>query len=132
MLISINNELQRVQCVFVSSAEVERVVEFIAKQKGYPTAYLLPEYESDDWSSTTIDLKNRDRLFDDCARLVVQAQSGSTSNLQRRLNLGYNRAGRIIEQLEAAGIVGPAYGSRPREVYFRTEVELDNFLKSLS
>lgn len=131
MLISIDNELQRAQCAFVSSAEVEKVVEFIASQQGYPTAFLLPEYEPDDWGTASIDLRNRDKLFDDCARLVVQMQSGSTSNIQRRLNLGYNRAGRIMDQLEAAGIVGPAYGSKPREVYFKTEPELERFLQSL-
>lgn len=131
MLISVNNELQRAQCAFVSSSEVEKVVAYIASQQGYPTAFLLPESEIDDWRSASIDLHNRDKMFDDCARLVVQMQSGSTSNVQRRFNLGYNRAGRIMDQLEAAGIVGPAFGSKPREVHFKTEAELERFLKAL-
>ena len=91
-----------------------------------------PEMDDEDGADKKVDLKNRDKLFDDCARLVVQMQSGSTSNLQRRLNLGYNRAGRIMDQLEAAGVVGPANGSKPREVYFKSDSELDEFLDSLS
>ena len=132
MLVSINNELERVQCAFIDRPEIERVVEFIAGQKGYASAFELPYYEGEDGrGAVEVDLTNRDRLFEDCARIVVQMQSGSTSNLQRRLNLGYNRAGRIMDQLEAAGIVGPAVGSKPREVYFRTEHELEQFLHLL-
>jgi len=133
MLISHGSELMRVQCAFVDTPEVEDIVSFIGKQRGYPSAFELPEYEGDegDSSSKSVDLSNRDKLFEDCARLVVQSQSGSTSNLQRKFNLGYNRAGRIMDQLEAAGIVGPAVGSKPREVYYTTEAELEQFLDGL-
>ena len=132
MLVSHGSELLRLQCAFVDTPEVEHVVEFIAKQRGYASAFELPEYEGEDGEGAKeVDLSNRDKLFEDCARIVVQMQSGSTSNLQRRVNLGYNRAGRIMDQLEAAGIVGPAVGSKPREVYFKTEAELDQFLHSL-
>ena len=132
MLVSHGSELLRLQCAFVDTPEVEQVVEFIAKQRGYASAFELPEYEGEEGEGAKeVDLTNRDKLFEDCARIVVQMQSGSTSNLQRRLNLGYNRAGRIMDQLEAAGVVGPANGSKPREVYFKTEVELETFLHSL-
>jgi S-DNA-T family DNA segregation ATPase FtsK/SpoIIIE len=133
MLISHGSELLRIQCAFVDTPEVEEIVNFIGDQQGYATAHPLPEPEMDDedGGGKSVDLKNRDKLFDDCARLVVQMQSGSTSNLQRRLNLGYNRAGRIMDQLEAAGVVGPANGSKPREVYFKTESELEAFLSTI-
>jgi len=132
MLVSHGSELLRLQCAFVDTPEVEEVVEFIARQRGYASAFELPEYEGEEGEGAKeIDLSNRDKLFEDCARLVVQMQSGSTSNLQRRLNLGYNRAGRIMDQLEAAGIVGPAAGSKPRDVYFKTDAELEEFLHSL-
>ena len=133
MLVSHGSELLRLQCAFVDTPEVEKIVEFIGDQQGYPSAHLLPEPEMDDedGADKKVDLKNRDKLFDDCAKLVVQMQSGSTSNLQRRLNLGYNRAGRIMDQLEAAGVVGPANGSKPREVYFKSDSELHEFLESL-
>lgn len=132
MLVSHGSELLRLQCAFVDTPEVEDIVNFIGRQRGYLSAFELPEYEGEDGESVKeVDLANRDKLFEDCARLVVQMQSGSTSNLQRRLNLGYNRAGRIMDQLEAAGIVGPAAGSKPREVYFKTDMELEEFLHSL-
>jgi S-DNA-T family DNA segregation ATPase FtsK/SpoIIIE len=132
MLISYGSELLRLQCAFVDTPEVEDVVNFIGRQRGYLSAFELPEYEGEEGESQKeVDLSNRDKLFEDCARLVVQMQSGSTSNLQRRLNLGYNRAGRIMDQLEAAGIVGPAVGSKPREVLYQTEAELQEFLQSL-
>ncbi len=132
MLVSHGSELLRLQCAFVDTPEVEHVVEFIAKQRGYASAFELPEYEGEEGEGAKeVDLSNRDKLFEDCARVVVQMQSGSTSNLQRRFNLGYNRAGRIMDQLEAAGIVGPAVGSKPREVYFKTEAELEQFIHSL-
>ncbi len=132
MLVSYGSELLRMQCAFVDTPEVEDIVNFIGKQRGYASAFELPEYEGEEGEGAKeIDLSNRDKLFEDCARLVVQMQSGSTSNLQRRLNLGYNRAGRIMDQLEAAGIVGPAVGSKPREVYFKTDAELEGFLHSL-
>lgn len=133
MLVSHGSELLRLQCAFVDTPEVEEVVEFIGKQRGYASAFELPEYEGEDGETTKeVDLTNRDKLFEDCARVVVQMQSGSTSNLQRRFNLGYNRAGRIMDQLEAASIVGPAVGSKPREVYFKTEAELEQFLNTLA
>jgi S-DNA-T family DNA segregation ATPase FtsK/SpoIIIE len=133
MLVSHGSELLRLQCAFVDTPEVERIVEFIGKQRGYPSAFELPEYEGEDGDSDSkvVDLVNRDKLFEDCARVVVQTQSGSTSMLQRRFNLGYNRAGRIMDQLEAAGIVGPAMGSKPRDLIFKTEAELEQFLKTL-
>lgn len=133
MLVSHGSELLRVQCAFVDTPEVEKVVNFIGNQMGYPTAFELPEYEGDDedGSSKIVDLTNRDKLFEDCAKVVVQTQSGSTSMLQRRFNLGYNRAGRIMDQLESAGIVGPASGSKPRDVLFHTEAELDQLLSQL-
>jgi len=133
MLVSHGSELLRLQCAFVDTPEVEKIVEFIGRQRGYPTAFELPEYEGDedDGDKKFVDLTNRDKLFEDCAKVVVQTQSGSTSMLQRRFNLGYNRAGRIMDQLEAAGIVGPAVGSKPREVLFHTEAELHEFLNSL-
>jgi S-DNA-T family DNA segregation ATPase FtsK/SpoIIIE len=113
---------------------VEKVVNFIGTQQGYPTAFELPEYEGDDeeGSSKVVDLANRDKLFEDCAKVIVQTQSGSTSMLQRRFNLGYNRAGRIMDQLEAANIVGPAIGSKPRDVLFHTEAELMQFLNTMN
>jgi S-DNA-T family DNA segregation ATPase FtsK/SpoIIIE len=132
LLLSFSSELLRIQCAFVDTPEVEKIVEYIAAQRGYASAFELPEYEGEDGEGAKeIDLSNRDKLFEDCARLVVQMQSGSTSNLQRRLNLGYNRAGRIMDQLEAAGIVGPAAGSKPRDVYFKTDAELEDFLSEL-
>ena len=133
MLVSHGSELLRLQCAFVDTNEVEKVVDFIGSQRGYPSAFELPEYEGEEGNAEgkNVDLQNRDKLFEDCARLVVQTQSGSTSNLQRKFNLGYNRAGRIMDQLEAAGIVGPAMGSKPRDVYFKTEMEVEQFLSSL-
>jgi S-DNA-T family DNA segregation ATPase FtsK/SpoIIIE len=130
MLISHGSELLRLQCAFVDTPEVEKIVNFIGDQRGYAGAFELPEYEGADADSSTktLDVTNRDDLFEDCARLVVQTQSGSTSNLQRRFNLGYNRAGRIMDQLEASGIVGPSSGSKPREVYVKTEMELETYL----
>lgn len=131
MLVSHGNELMRLQCAFVDTPEVENIVNFIGKQRGYPSAFELPEYEGEDGDNDKIvDLTNRDKLFEDCARIVVQTQNGSTSNLQRRLNLGYNRAGRIMDQLEASGIVGPSMGSKPRDVLFKTEAELEQFFNN--
>lgn len=133
MLVSHGSELLRLQCAFVDTPEVEAVVNFIGKQRGYATAFELPEYEGDEGESSAknIDLTSRDKMFEDSARLVVGTQSGSTSNIQRKFNLGYNRAGRIMDQLEAAGIVGPTNGSKPREVLYKTEYELEQFLDSL-
>lgn len=133
MLFSQGNELIRIQCAFVDTPEVERIVNFIGEQQGYPTVFELPEYEGEDADSNKggVDLSERDKLFGDCADLVVTSQSGSTSMLQRRFNLGYNRAGRIMDQLEAAGIVGPQVGSKPRDVYVVTESELQAILSNL-
>ena len=128
MLVSHGSELLRLQCAFVDTPEVENVVEFIGAQRGYPSAFELPEYEGDEEDNKTVDLTERDDLFEDCAKFVVTNQSGSTSMLQRRFNLGYNRAGRIMDQLEAAGIVGPARGSKPRDVIFKSIMDLEQFL----
>lgn len=134
MLVSHGSELLRLQCAFVDTHEVEKIVDFIGTQRGYPHAFELPEYDADNEepSGKKMDITNRDELFNECAQIVVSTQSGSTSNLQRKLNLGYNRAGRIMDQLEAAGIVGPAKGSKPREVQIKTEYELEHFLDTLS
>jgi S-DNA-T family DNA segregation ATPase FtsK/SpoIIIE len=132
MLVSYNGEITRLQCVFVDTPEVERVVDSIADQKGYPHAFMLPEYVDDkELEAKDVDLGNRDPLFEEAARLIVQSQSGSTSLIQRRMKLGYNRAGRLMDQLEAAGVVGPNLGSKVREVMFKTEHELEQFLDSL-
>jgi S-DNA-T family DNA segregation ATPase FtsK/SpoIIIE len=133
MLVSHGSELLRLHCAFVDTPEVEDIVNFIGKQRGYPHAFELPEYiGEDDGGKEQLDLTNLDKLFKDCARIVVSSQSGSTSNLQRKFNLGYNRAGRIMDQLEAAGIVGPAVGSKPREVLYSSEMELEQYLESLA
>ena len=133
MLISHHGEITRLQCVFVDTPEVERLVEFIAKQRGYPQAFLLPEYiDEKDIDGKDFDMNERDSLFDDAARLIVQNQVGSTSLLQRRMKLGYNRAGRLMDQLEASGIVGPNQGSKAREVLVKTEADLNNHLSNLS
>ena len=132
MLISYNGEITRLQCAFVDTPEVESVCEFIGDQRGYPQAFLLPEYvDEKDQESRDFDVQNRDSLFDDAATLIVQTQQGSTSLLQRRMKLGYNRAGRLMDQLEAAGIVGPTQGSKPRDVLIKTEVELAQHLSEL-
>jgi S-DNA-T family DNA segregation ATPase FtsK/SpoIIIE len=129
MLISHHGEVTRLQCAFVDTPEVEEVVEFIAKQRGYPQAFLLPEYiDEKELEGKDFDLADRDSLFGDAARLIVQNQVGSTSLLQRRMKLGYNRAGRLMDQLEAAGIVGPNQGSKARDVLIKTEMELQQHL----
>lgn len=129
MLISHNGELTRLQCAFVDTPEVEQVVEFIGNQRGYPQAFLLPEYiDEKELEGKGFDLSDRDSLFEDAARLIVQNQIGSTSLLQRRMKLGYNRAGRLMDQLEAAGIVGPNQGSKARDVLIKTEMELQQHL----
>ena len=132
MLVSIGNVLTRIQCAFVDTPEVEAIANFIGKQPGYPSAWALPEYRSDSSeSSDEIDLKNRDELFDDAARIVVLNQTGSTSSIQRKFSIGYNRAGRIMDQLEAAGIVGVNAGSKAREVLIQDESSLEYILKKL-
>jgi S-DNA-T family DNA segregation ATPase FtsK/SpoIIIE len=131
MLISYNGELTRLQCAFVDTPEVESVCEFIGDQRGYPQAFLLPEYvDEKDLEGKDFDANDRDPLFEDAAKLIVQSQMGSTSLIQRRMKLGYNRAGRLMDQLEAAGVVGPNQGSKAREVLFKTDSELQEFLDS--
>ncbi len=132
MLVSSGNEPVRVQCAFIDTPEIEELTEFIGSQKGYPDAMHLPEYIDDSESGLMdVDLKKRDPMFDDAARLVVQHQQGSTSLIQRKLSIGYNRAGRIIDQLEAAGIVGPFEGSKARDVLCSDFMVLEQILKSL-
>ena len=132
MLISYNGELTRLQCAFVDTPEVESVCDFVGDQRGYPQAFLLPEYvDEKELEGKDFDLADRDNLFDDAARLIVQSQIGSTSLLQRRMKLGYNRAGRLMDQLEAAGIVGPNQGSKARDVLIKTEADLNQHLMNL-
>lgn len=134
MLLSTGSDLIRIQCAFVDTPEVEMISDFIGGQRGYPSAFMLPEYvdESGDGSgSTDFDFSDRDQLFEEAARLIVMHQQGSTSLIQRKLKLGYNRAGRIIDQLESAGIVGPFEGSKAREVLYPDEYSLEQFLETL-
>ncbi len=133
MLLSTGSDLIRIQCAFVDTPEVEKVSDFIGAQRGYPSAFMLPEYldENTESSMKDFDASDRDQFFEDAARLIVMHQQGSTSLIQRKLKLGYNRAGRIIDQLEAAGIVGPFEGSKAREVLIPDEYSLEQFLGTL-
>ncbi len=133
MLLSTGNDLIRIQCAFVDTPEAEKITEFIGSQRAYPSAFLLPEYVGEDGSDgkEEIDLSERDKMFDDAAKLVVQFQQGSASFLQRKLKLGYNRAGRIVDQLEAAGIIGQFEGSKAREVRCKTMEDLKQILDSI-
>ncbi len=132
MLISHHGEITRLQCAFVDTPEIEKIVDFIGDQRGYPQAFLLPEYvDEKDLEGKDFDLNDRDPLFEDAARLIVQNQVGSTSLLQRRMKLGYNRAGRLMDQLEAFRIVGPSQGSKARDVLVKTESELNEILQTL-
>lgn len=133
MLLSSGSEVTRLQCAFLDTPEVDRICDWIGEQKGYSDAYLLPEFEGEegDGGALDIDLADRDPLFDEAARLIVLHQQGSTSLIQRKLKLGYNRAGRIVDQLEAAGIVGPFEGSKAREVLIQDEESLERLLSSL-
>lgn len=132
MLISFGNDLTRLQCGFVDTAEVERVCEFIGSQRGYESALLLPEYVGEESESELdVDMSQKDPLFDESARLVVIHQQGSASLLQRKLSIGYNRAGRIVDQLEATGVIGPFKGSKAREVLISDLPSLELFLKNL-
>ncbi|MDR1896754.1 MAG: DNA translocase FtsK [Prevotellaceae bacterium] len=130
MLISAGAELIRVQCAFVDTPEVDRVTDFIKKQPGYGAAYDLPEYVDDKNPEKQIDMKNLDEMFEEAAKVIVENQIGSTSLIQRKLSLGYNRAGRIMDQLQAAGIVGPAEGSKPRQVMITDFKSLDAILQA--
>lgn len=131
MLLSVGGEMVRLQGAFVDTPEVEKVIDFIAHQTGYPHPHFLPEFHGDDdiGGSSSLKFSDLDSMFEEAARLVVQNQHGSTSMIQRRLKLGYNRAGRIMDQLEAIGIVGPSEGSKAREVLMYDERELDSFLE---
>lgn len=131
MLFTQGNDMVRVQCGFVDTPEVEKITEFIGSQKGYGDAYLLPEYVGEEsGTSLDIDISERDAMFREAAEIIVTAQQGSASLLQRKLKLGYNRAGRIIDQLEAAGIVGPFEGSKARSVNIPDLISLDEFLEN--
>lgn len=133
MLYFNGNEILRLQCAFVDTPEVERLAEFIGEQKGYASAFILPEYVSEDSTSTVgaFDPNEKDALFEDAARIIVSTQQGSTSMLQRQLKLGYNRAGRIMDQLEASGIVGGFNGAKAREVLISDLHSLEQFLEDL-
>ena len=133
MLLSTGNDLIRIQCAFVDTPEVEKITEFIGSQRAYPSAFLLPEYidETGGDGKDDIDLSERDKMFDEAARIVVQHQQGSASLLQRKLKLGYNRAGRIVDQLEAAGIIGAFEGSKAREVNIKDLNHLEQILENL-
>ncbi len=133
LLLSTGNDLIRLQCAFVDTGEIEKITDFIGNQRGYLDAYHLPEYfEEGDEGGKDVDLSDRDDLFEDAARIIVQYQQGSTSLLQRKMKLGYNRAGRIIDQLEAAGVVGPFEGSKAREVLIKDMTHLEQILKDLN
>jgi S-DNA-T family DNA segregation ATPase FtsK/SpoIIIE len=133
MLYFNGNEILRLQCAFVDTPEVEKIAEFIGEQKGYSSAFMLPEYSGEDTTSTVgaFDPNEKDALFEDAARIIVSTQQGSTSMLQRQLKLGYNRAGRIMDQLEASGIVGGFNGAKAREVQISDLNSLEQFLEEL-
>ncbi len=135
MLISQGGEMVRVQCAFIDTPEVENVCKFISEQQGYPEAMPLPEYipesNGDNNGGNAIEAKERDPLFEEAARFIVSNQQASTSSLQRRYSIGYNRAGRLMDQIEAAGIVGPSVGGKPREVLIIDLIQLENKLDSM-
>jgi len=132
MLFFQGSDMTRVQCAFVDTPEVEKVSKFIGDQQGYSTTFELPEYVGEDSENKAeVDLSKLDDMFPDAARLIVSQQQGSTSLLQRKFEIGFNRAGRLMDQLEAAGIVGPQRGSKPREVLILDEIHLEQILKEL-
>lgn len=133
MLISLaGSDMVRIQCALIETEEIEKLGDRIGEQRGYPEGFLLPEYlDENEEPNKDFDPKQKDNMFDEAARLVVASQFGSTSLLQRKLQLGYNRAGRIMDQLEAAGIVGPYNGSKAREVLIKDELSLEDILSSL-
>lgn len=133
MLLSVGGDMVRLQCAFVDTPEVEQVIDFIAAQQGYPEPHFLPEFHGDDEIQGAAGLKysDLDDMFEEAARLIVSNQHGSTSMIQRRLKLGYNRAGRIMDQLEAMGIVGPSEGSKAREVLVYDERELKRYIDDI-
>ena len=133
MLISTGNDLTRLQCAFIDTPEVEKICEYIGSQRAYPQAHILPEFEGEaDAVGSKADLNELDSMFNEAAAVLVKHQSGSTSLIQRKLRLGYNRAGSIIDQLEAAGIVGPFEGSKARKVLVKDEIALQEILKNLN
>ncbi|CAN5444736.1 DNA translocase FtsK [soil metagenome] len=131
MLFSSGSDVIRLQSPFIDTPEIEKVCDFIGAQRGYASAYMLPEFEGEENAANDIDLSDRDALFEEAAQLIVNHQQGSTSLIQRKLKLGYNRAGRLIDQLEAAGIVGPFEGSKAREVLIPDQLSLEQLLSSL-
>ena len=132
MLLSLGSDVIRLQSPFVDTPEIEKVCDYIGAQRGYDSAYLLPEFEGEDeGGANAVDLSERDALFEEAAKLIVMHQQGSTSLIQRKLKLGYNRAGRLIDQLEAAKIVGPFEGSKAREVLIKDEMSLEQLLTDL-
>ena len=133
MLYNGGNEMVRLQCPFVDTPEVEKICEFIGEQRAYATAYILPEVQEEDHGGGggDFDSDSRDTLFEDAARIIVQNQVGSTSMIQRKLKIGYNRAGRLMDQLEDAGVVGQNLGSKPRQVLIPDEMALEDFLSNL-
>ncbi len=132
MLITQGSDLIRLQCAFIDTPELEKITQYISQQQAYPMPFFLPEPETDsDDEFGETDLESRDELFNEAAKIIVMNQQGSTSMIQRKLSIGYNRAGRIVDQLEAAGIVGPAKGSKPRDVYVSDEYSLESILNSL-
>ena len=133
LLFTSGGELTRVQCAFIDIPEIEEITSFIGNQQGYSTAFFLPEYTPEDGAELKdIDLSKKDDLFDDSARLLVTHQQGSTSLIQRKFSIGYNRAGRIMDQLQAAGIVGPSEGSKARQVLFTDLMSLENYLSKMN
>jgi S-DNA-T family DNA segregation ATPase FtsK/SpoIIIE len=135
MLLSVGGDVIRLQSAFVDTPEVERVIHFIANQQGFAEPFFLPEFHPDGetggGSTKSFSLADMDEMLEDAGRLVVETQHGSTSMIQRRMKLGYNRAGRIMDQLEGLGIVGPAEGSKPREVLFYSMDEFNTFFQKL-
>jgi len=134
MLFSQGNDLTRVQCAFVDTPEVEKIVHYIYAQPGYTTAFYLPEYvggEGEALNSDAVDLNKRDPMFEEAARMIVASQQGSTSLIQRKFSIGYNRAGRLMDQLEVAGIVGATQGSKPRDVLIQDDYHLEQLLRKL-
>ncbi len=133
MLLSVGSDIIRLQCPFIDTPEVEKITEYIGEQRAFATAFHLPECLDDETNGTaTFDANERDEFFEDAARLIVQHQQGSTSLIQRKMKLGYNRAGRIIDQLEAVGIVGPFEGSKAREVRIKDELSLEQLLRDIN
>ncbi|MFQ3580062.1 MAG: DNA translocase FtsK, partial [Bacteroidales bacterium] len=124
-------DIIRIQCGFIDTPEIEKITEYISQQQSYGSAYFLPEVEGEAGENLDVDLSKKDPLFDEAARLIVSAQQGSTSLVQRKFAIGYNRAGRIMDQLEVAGIVGPPEGSKPRQVLYTDLVSLERLLDTL-